>query len=137
VTLTDFLLARIAEDEAPTYELVPYGCPQGCCAPAGWVGSRCLICGTGPEYGGTAEAITATCQEHEERVHRRSRVLAECAAKRAIVDSRATFERGRSAEREIGMKLTMGGCVAGIDVALKFLALPYADHPDYDEAWRP
>lgn len=49
--LDEFLLARIAEDEAPTWELVPYSCEPGCCAPAGWVGHRCLICGT-EEFGG-------------------------------------------------------------------------------------
>src|SRR3954453_16025846 len=72
-TLSDFLLARVAEDEAPTFELVPYKCDPGCCAPAGWVGHRCLICGTPAEYGGAVAAITDIAREHEERVHRRSR----------------------------------------------------------------
>jgi hypothetical protein len=29
------------------------------------------------------------------------------------------------------------GYVGAMSDVLKFLALPYAAHPDYDEAWRP
>ena len=68
-TLTEFLLARIAEDEA--------------------------------------------------------RVLAECEARRRIVEIAKSSESG-----EVGWYLTF-------DLALKAITLPYADHPDYDPTWRP
>ena len=126
MTLTDFLLARIAEDEAPTWKLIPYACPPGCCAPEGWVGHRCLICDE-ESYGGTVEAITEIAEEHAEKVHRRARVLAECEAKRAVV----------------GLHPEMLGWCQGCAHesypcrTLLALALPYADHPDYREEWRP
>lgn len=87
--LTAFVLRGIEGDEAPTYELVPYACEPGCCAPAGWVGSRCLICDDGVSYGGTVQAMTESAKEHAERIHRRSRTLAECRAKRAILETYA------------------------------------------------
>ena len=89
VTLAEFLLARIAEDEerfgeypAPHIE----GCPHEPCD-----------CG-----------IPA-------------RVLAECEAKRRIVDY-ATNQHTSGPDW---------------DLAVAFLALPYADHEDFDESWRP
>lgn len=48
------------------------------------------------------------------------RLLAECDAKRRIV-----------AHYEGGQQLDSG------TYACKFLALPYAEHPDYREEWRP
>lgn len=84
MTLADFLLARIAEDEAGVIPEWQFGTP--------------------------------------------SRVLAECDAKRQIVDM-------------CGYHLEFSGDVtpASDDLAtatLHFLALPYADHPDYREEWR-
>lgn len=56
--------------------------------------------------------------------HDPARVLAEVEAKRRIVDlcDTETPETG-------GLPLAIR--------TLRLLALPYADHPDYDEAWRP
>ena len=86
MTLTDFLLARIDEDQA------------------------------------AAQRVT------EDR---------SAMAKRAIVNSRLTVEGVRKTEQDLVPRLTTGGMVAGLDIALRFLALPYDSHPDYDEAWRP
>lgn len=53
-----------------------------------------------------------------------ARVLADCEAKRRIVEE---FQRcGPNTVGHIGL---LG--------ALQFLALPYADHPDYRQEWRP
>ena len=127
LTLTDFLLARIAEDEAPTWKLIPYACPPGCCAPEGWVGHRCLICDE-ESYGGTVEAITEIAEEHAEKVHRRARVLAECEAKRRIVEMQW---------HHLGVDDYAWGMEEAKRQILAELALPYADHPDYREEWRP
>jgi hypothetical protein len=161
MTLTEFLLARIAEDEEPTFELVPYECDPGCCAPAGWVGHRCLICETPAEYGGTVAAITDVACEHEERVHRRSRALAECEAKRRIVERYATciaenerntadlaaFEAAGGSEFDEPdpalytpidtTRSTSPFETAGLAFACQSLSAAYADHPDYDPDWRP
>lgn len=57
------------------------------------------------------------------------RVKAECDAKRRIVQSLRSGDPGNQWAKE-------AWCQAEDDV-LRLLALPYADHPDYDEAWRP
>lgn len=150
MTLTEFLLARVAEDEAPTFEIVPYDCEPGCCAPSGYVGHRCLICDGAASYGGTVEAITEIAEEHAEQIHRRSRVLAECAAKREIVETcrprylifyRESEFLLSSAFNQEHMKVEAGSDAiwpfVGAEVILQSLALPYADHPNYREEWKP
>lgn len=72
-----------------------------------------------------------------------ARVLAECEAKRRILDmhtSAATWDGGEECAQ-----CSFHEAYEGFnDVSetfpcptLRFLALPYADHPDYQEAWRP
>jgi hypothetical protein len=57
-----------------------------------------------------------------------SRMVAECAAKRRVV---AEFIEG-VANYDIGPQ----GEVARLTFVLRALALPYADHPDYQLEWR-
>jgi hypothetical protein len=96
--LTEFLLARIAEDEAeaPEYHLVTcraIGSPCFCAHPA--------------------------------------RVLAECEATRRIVDVHPPDHL------EPDICATCASHAEGYPCrTLLFLALPYADHPDFDEEWR-
>lgn len=97
--LTEFLLARIAEDERAAHRIA---------LPLALTGAKGAVVGPG-------------------------RVLAECEAKRRIV-ARATEEdrlllEDWDEERE-------GGVVVARDM-LYALAVPYADHPDYREEWRP
>lgn len=95
MTITEFLLARIAEDEAEAAKagsFTPWDRPF----------------------------------ERDDYGHllvQPDRVLAECEAKRRIVDRYSGCD----------------DCGAGDDPcdALRFLALPYADHPDYRKEWRP
>ena len=70
------------------------------------------------------------------------RVLAECDAKRQIIDfafEDLEIEDGEwgcghsAAEIRAGKCRTIRPAEAGI---LQALALPYSDHPDYDPAWR-
>jgi hypothetical protein len=61
------------------------------------------------------------------------RVLAEVAAKRAIVDMAGRSFVPSDAEVVPGMSPTQ--TMAWLN--LTYLAALYADHPDYDEAWRP
>lgn len=102
MTLTEFLLARIDEDEAAAQQ-----------EDADFANTSLL-----PTYD----------SEHQVRWHT-GRVLAECEAKRRIVDAgRAEYEDS----------LQSGDDTTGLaEEVLHALALPYSDHPDYDEAWRP
>lgn len=63
--------------------------------------------------------------EHVAR-HDPARVLAECEAKRRIV-----------AGLVHGSDVYVPTQVIATEATLRLLALPYANHPDYDEAWRP
>lgn len=66
-----------------------------------------------------------------------TRVLAECEAKRRIV---ASYQGASSALARMNDPLRRGlgeAMVLAHGDALRALALPYAEHPDYDEAWRP
>lgn len=99
MTITEFLLARIGEAEVVARS-VPDVEPK----------SSASVFTSLHAPTGTVEVSPA-------------RVLAECAAKRAIVDS---WRRVQS--------VGTNGFGPG---ALQHLAAVYADHPDYDEAWRP
>lgn len=90
-TLSEFLLARVTEDEAD--------------AMSGWRW-KSLPAG---EY---------------ERLQ--ARVLSECEAKRRIVEA-ATWEMKDGSR--VAYELD--------EDTLRLLALPYADHPDYRDEWRP
>jgi hypothetical protein len=77
--------------------------------------------------------------EHVRR-HDPARVLAECDAKRRIVDAyrelwvlAKNFARaGRDEEAT-----TARNMYAGLELAMQCLALPYASHHDYRPEWRP
>jgi len=105
VTLTEFLLARIAEDEAAAVAEIP----------------------TGPRRNGKTFW---------------RRVLAECEAKRRIVEDADTYVGEFENEDWRTNDTFTAGRVAGRarswrDDTLRLLALPYADHSDYEEGWRP
>ncbi len=118
MTLTEFLLARIAEDEAAARsatapsEMHPWGDRSLPPTPLErWPDEvRGYLGGTLGEH----------CAHWDP-----ARVLAECDAKRLIVemdDPRGEWDTGF--ERALHSVLAL-------------LVLPYADHPDYDESWRP
>jgi hypothetical protein len=70
--------------------------------------------------------------------HDPARVLAECEAKRLMVRHAAAVSKmDNQVEHEFGT----GGPVPWAEdhgvLLLRFLALPYADHPDYQQGWKP
>lgn len=87
------------------------------------------------------EAAARESVEYEENVWEAagwlppSRVLAECEAKRRIVEQYADAERRRVAD-PLDMAVAPRRVFA-LERVLRALALPYADHPDYREEWRP
>jgi len=129
VRLTEFLLARIAEDEAVAQE-------------ATWQS----------EHYSVFSYLWAEDGRHVAR-HNPARVLAECEAKRRIVESylaeRSRRDIYQSAESRAveddgtdlmgqaqARRASAAGC-RGLEIAVEALSLPYADHPDYDEEWKP
>lgn len=127
--LTDFLLARIAEDEAVAKAAIEDdgGEDEGFSGQYGYLTGR-----TGspldhkPSFGDDAARLIT-------RFAVPARVLAECKAKRQVVE----LYRGVSKDaRETRDELCCAG-EAYLHDALRVLALPYADHPDYRNEWRP
>lgn len=77
-------------------------------------------------YGAVASAEFAVRQDPE-------RVLADVDAKRQLVAAYAEV-----AENDIDDPYEYAtGWANGLGQAVRIAALPYAGHPDYDEAWRP
>jgi len=107
MTLTEFLLARIAEDEAVA---------QAADGEYYWIKD--------------GERTVAYLDRFLPRV------LAECSAKRGAIS--AAWDDHARIEGEWGFCRSIEQMSAKNDnpAVIQFLALPYADHPDYDEAWR-
>lgn len=119
--LPEFLLARIAEDEHDAYHA------QG------------ALLGVVTEWheveGLRDRGLTRSDARH---AHRWSpaRVLAECEAKRRIVEQEIRRDVGPvshyiSADVHEAIRARLA------TPNLRALALPYAEHPDYREEWRP
>ena len=111
MTLTEFLLARIAEDENESASLHRIGC-------------NFMIDGLGG-----APLDSCDCDGP-------ARVLAECAAKRGVLDLHGSNEYHSKYFCECQ---DMDGIIMGEEPCdtKRFLALPYWAHPDYRDEWRP
>lgn len=118
MTIIEFLLARVADEEMLARDAASEGSPPR----TGWqkwtTKRDTTPCGETLGPRGTVEAHPA-------------RVLAECAAKRTIVE--------RFVEIEPIAAVSPGGPIVGamngLHLAVRSLAAVYADHPDYDTAW--
>jgi hypothetical protein len=99
---------------------------------------ECAVDGVGiriyDEGGHTAE------QARHIALHDPARELAEVDAKRRIldevVDEATGLDMSVDGDRRVGPRDTTTEPYLGT-VLLRLLALPYADHPDYREEWRP
>lgn len=132
MTIRDFLEARISEDELAATEGI-----SGQADPAsGWGYKDHALT---PHVGIIHEAVQA---EHIIRWHP-ARVLAECAAKRAIIDEHSTQEVA-SLDRETWAQpfIVCKRCAMGVRQivapcpTIKAIAAIYADHPDYKDEWK-
>jgi hypothetical protein len=118
MTLTEFLLARTAEDEAVALGLLAKHSRQY-------------------QHSGPAAEVWSDSDDNEVEGVSLSptRMVAECEARRRIVE-----HHGQSVVEgdlcsictEVGPDAQGWPCLT-----LRLLALPYSDHEDYDEAWRP
>ena len=122
-TLTDFLLARIEEDEAVAREAVNLSSGIGVTREWAWVRF----------WGSSERPQMPSSSSFYAGAPTPARVLAECEAKRAIVQGWGQFLAGAPewAEREMPSVLRMAR------MTLHALALPYADHPDCRQEWKP
>lgn len=112
MTLTEFLLARIAEDEAAARDVVP----------SEW------------GFDVTADRRFEAYNDHVEVGV--ARVLAECEAKRRRVELFAKWDALCSPDDWPEGDMSGAALADSGRHLLRIEALPYADHPDYDEAWR-
>lgn len=118
LTLTDFLLARIAEGEEVVRRAKRYDLDK-------WTFVDAELLSFPPP----TRTITTV-----------GRVLADCEAKRRIAEEHALSSDGIYT----GCSLCDHNCETGGDLyrdgpcnTLRFLAAVYADHPDYRDEWRP
>lgn len=115
--IAEFLEARIAEDEARAFDADAWAAESG---PARWIGGS----GDGLVFRlGLGGAHIASWSP--------ARTLAECAAKRAIIELAEGVET-----MDYQIRNEWGGDLEGTgDDILKALAAIYADHPDYRQEW--
>lgn len=141
MTLTEFLLARIAEDE--TVARAAVGTAALANQTGKWqfkhvrdqYGSTQIVFAVAERGVMTQAADMTTAWESDERGRHivrwdPARVLAECEAKRRIMGLHWTNDPAGPAPI-CNLCLYKPPCET-----LTYLALPYADHPDYDESWR-
>ena len=143
MTLTEFLTARLDEDEEVARRA----------SPGGWRYGDVESVAGGTLYDETrriADIIYENPEDHDGywtrhllepeadangahiARHDPARVLAEVEAKRRIVEAwvRADEAAGSYPGTDAGIEM-------GLHEAIALLALPYADHPDYDPDWKP
>ena len=146
MTLTEFLLARIAEDEFHAQAGETKGGNWVQPDDNGW-DSQAVECPDTNEIIVYAEGRPTLDQARHIARWDPHRVLAECEAKRRIVEQAAEAEEAhRSIMDEFGgdgsprarvERAGYGQAAETLRRTLLLLALPYADHADYDESWRP
>jgi hypothetical protein len=135
-TLVDFLLARIAEDEAiaqaalrPRYSESDEpqwsydGNPSGAVTAGRYVIAQASTWEQHDPDGGRLARHIARWDP--------ARVLAECAAKRAIIE-RLTPDPTGTRDSAPAFQEQLNG-----EPTLKLLAAVYSNHPDYQQTWRP
>lgn len=130
MTLTDFLLARIAEDEAVAREhrrILTEQIERGTYLP-----------GHEPEVNGERDLHVIDGNMDSPAIEIGSaRVLAECEAKRRIVALYREASESAQDARAQDEGNAYDCATDYIESALYALALPYAAHPDYRDEWRP
>lgn len=136
MTITEFLTARLDEDEAVARTAAwmdsPYLNTEPCSEWSYAGDGHEVEPGVTHDYEGLSPAVDVEVGPHIAR-HDPARVLADVAAKRAIV---GLHDQALADEVEHGDASGLGADLMHQDV-IRLLALPYAGHEDYDEGWRP
>lgn len=136
MTITEFLESRIAEDEKQASALLRDLEDQISEEYVGVVevrgpmtSTRLLSAQMWAHYDGQSKRRSFAKGQQIATLANPRRVLAECAAKRAIIADRERIDRSVSPD-----DWSMGYSDANYD-AIKALAAVYADHPDYLQEW--
>jgi hypothetical protein len=144
--IVEFLTARLDEDEATANRAIN-PVPRQPTDSRNWSVEEFV-----PSEEGAVPAVTWVSDQEEMGVaqvngdakavhiarHDPARVLADVAAKRAIIEWHAVRRTARDA-RDPEEQATVDICWCGYDrpcATLRHLAAPYADHPGYDPTWR-
>lgn len=122
--LVEFLTARLDEDEHAARAATPGPWAVDDESYAEAVRAEDVAVVAGGRWGGEASVFESTADALHIARHDPARVLAEVDAKRQLL---AWVLRWPMRPHP----------PSSVDGVLELLALPYADHPDYDEAWRP
>jgi Family of unknown function (DUF6221) len=135
-TLTAFLEARLAEDEATAREAAAGDQARwkatGDLEPAVYVADGGPVA-VGPWGGSLREDEAAHIARHDP-----ARVLRDVAAKRAILAMHAEFWRLYRTFEQAGEPGSISlGRAQGLSDVLRQMAAVYASHPDYRAEWKP
>jgi len=117
MTLSDFLLARIAEDEDAARDAYYDG--------QRWLSEEEAVVAADKDLDPVLY-LDRKCDAYHAQNWSPGRVLAECEAKRRIVEGANGPERHEHDPYEWDY---------AFEYVLPLLALPYADHPDYRDEW--
>lgn len=127
LTLTEFLLARIADDEA--------------------VAERLRFKNEGDPWGWQPHAYRLETCDKRRVDYTPARVVAECDAKRRILDAlederqrkdiyNRDFDLGLlTTDGDLRARISCNARWAGLEVAVRALVTVYVDHPDYRAEW--
>ena len=132
--LTEFLLSRIAEDEAAASAVPPLGHNVdmgGNRQDERFTFGRSLPSSADGMGNWSPHRDSPTTQAHFAR-HDPARVLAECEAKRRIVADHGPDGNGMKVNGDVCSEFEAWPCPT-----IQALTAVYADHPDYDEEWKP
>jgi len=139
LSLAEFLIARIAEDEEAAKQISGQHWWAASHPADSWI----IASDEGPVVVYNEGAPTEAEAAHIARWDP-VRVLAECEAKRRIVEWHpAVSGTGRDGEAVTGCANCIGNAagqsftIAGPCLTIRLLTLPYADHPDYRDEWKP
>lgn len=159
MSITDFLLARVAEDAERVDNIPDWYCTDSARGD-GW-GSRGSECDLCEQYmfDGDEASTKEAWRDHMENRHDRTRVLAECAAKRSLIEIHAPIKVNYQKIKEslppldqriygwqmdpnnfenIGEGQDCSVCSTCHDypcATVRALAAVYADHESYDPSW--
>lgn len=145
MTLAEFLLARVAEDEATARAVpAPQWTAETARRPGVAMGLRDKMFEVGLVRGAFIDSEdpegwvsdAATC-DHAARWDP-DRVLAECDAKRRVIELHTDHDVHECVPTmQVWPDLDTIPEVPIPCPTLRLLALPYADHPSFEEAWKP
>ncbi|SFK38350.1 DUF6221 family protein [Geodermatophilus ruber] len=138
--LPAFLLARITEDESAARAAVKVIDSR---ETAGWYWS-----GAGDAVFLDGTSVPVACGPWKQLMDQASarhivrndpeRVLAECDAKRRILSAhRSAQDAVTATARDDPTPSERLGAVEALGLVLRFMAVPYADHPEYNPEWMP